>query len=492
MNPFITFTPRNNIQCCIRLAQDFDKNPVVTVQPQPRRRVDRARFKIPTKWDGQKWQQGGEACASRQMWQIRQKGIRESCFQEKTWRFLFGKNYRNTWHYEVSWSGHTFIRRDSCFAWWDSKTFAYRQRLATPQPAWLELQVLELSGSNGQSWKRLQMFCRENLQKSTQNWRPLLAFTPFAGYKRRCERPNYVTFVRSAYAFGLRMAPDQAVHLTRTKDTSLVAQTKRIEHLYQKHRIALAFSEYLHAETLKFPTEVVEADSARFGSGYECGKRIHSGRMLVLKGRQSKQWSSQPLPVKVSKGKRGMGPETVQEVSGPIQKQTPASALLGVDGGKAWKKAAEGRIVLRGVSHQTKIFTPASKVSKQKLPAKTKKFLEKQSNGKRKGARMYQRHFRVAGGDNCAEGIFGHLANIMRKTNSRGRHAKPQMRTLQAQSSAALLRRPGFLNVLLAHAKYKEALLTGRLGVSPNQAYNFHQCWWLHPKEDKEASEWQL
>ena len=185
-----------------------------------------------------------------------------------------------------------------------------------------------------------------------------------------------MTFVRSAYAFGLRMAPDQAVHLTRTKDTSLVAQTKRIEHLYQKHRIALAFSEYLHAETLKFPTEVVEADSARFGSGYECGKRIHSGRMLVLKGRQSKQWSSQPLPVKVSKGKRGMGPETVQEVSGPIQKQTPASALLGVDGGKAWKKAAEGRIVLRGVSHQTKIFTPASKVSKQKLPAKTKKFLE--------------------------------------------------------------------------------------------------------------------
>lgn len=70
-----------------------------------------------------------------------------------------------------------------------------------------------------------------------------------------------MTFVRSAYAFGLRMAPDQAVHMTRTKDTSLVAQTKRIEHLYQKHRIALAFSEYLHAETLKFPTEVVEARS---------------------------------------------------------------------------------------------------------------------------------------------------------------------------------------------------------------------------------------
>ena len=318
---------------------------------------------------------------------------------------------------------------------------------------------------------------------------PLLAFTPFAGYKHRCERPNYVTFVRSAYAFGLRMAPDQAVHMTRTKDTSLVAQTKRIEHLYQKHRIALAFSEYLHAETLKFPTEVVKADSPRFGRGYECGKRIHSGRMLVLKGRQSKQWSSQPLPVKVSKGKRGMGPETVEEVSGPIQKQTPASALLGVDGARAWKGAAAGRIVLGGVNHQTKVFTPASKVSKQKLPAKTKKFLDKQSNGKRKGARMYQRHFRLAGGDNCAEGIFGHLANIMRKTNSRGRHAKPQMRTLQAQSSAALLRRPGFLNVLLAHAKYKEALLTGRLGVSPNQAYNFHQCWWLHPKEDKEASE---
>ena len=75
-----------------------------------------------------------------------------------------------------------------------------------------------------------------------------------------------MTFVRSAYAFGLRMAPDQAVHMTRTMDTSVVAQTKRIEHLYLKHRIALAFSEYLHAENLKFGTEVVELTQPDLGA----------------------------------------------------------------------------------------------------------------------------------------------------------------------------------------------------------------------------------
>ena len=165
-----------------------------------------------------------------------------------------------------------------------------------------------------------------------------------------------------------------------------------------------------------------------------------------------------------------MGPETVEEVATPFRKQTPASALLGVDGAKAWKRAAAGRILLGGVNHQTNVFTPASKVSKQKFPAKTKKFLDEQSHGQRKGAKKYQKHYCVAGGDNAAEGIFGHISNVMRKTNSRGRRAKPPMRTLQAQSSAALLRRPGFLNVLRAHAQYKEALLTGRLGVSANHA----------------------
>ena len=38
-----------------------------------------------------------------------------------------------------------------------------------------------------------------------------------------------------------------------------------------------------------------------------------TGRTLVLEGRQSKQWTCQPLPPKISYGKRGMGPETISE-----------------------------------------------------------------------------------------------------------------------------------------------------------------------------------
>ena len=98
------------------------------------------------------------------------------------------------------------------------------------------------------------------------------------------------------------------------------------------------------------------------------GQRVHSGRTLVLKGRQSKKRSSQPLHVKSSTGKRGMGPETAEEVSPAIQKQVPKSALLPVDGARAWKRAADGRQILTGVNHQKKIFTPASKVEKKIAP----------------------------------------------------------------------------------------------------------------------------
>ena len=87
------------------------------------------------------------------------------------------------------------------------------------------------------------------------------------------------------------------------------------------------------------------------------GQRVHSGRTLVLKGRQSKTWSLQPLPVKISTGKRGMGPETAEEVPPAMQKQVPKSALLAVDGARAWKRAADGRLILTGVNHQKKMFT---------------------------------------------------------------------------------------------------------------------------------------
>ena len=316
---------------------------------------------------------------------------------------------------------------------------------------------------------------------------PDFVWTPFAGYKRTNFSIDYKAFLRSAYTLGLRIANDQAIHLTREPDTTTGAQRGRVEQWVVAHRIALAFTEFKNSQELRFKTEVVECDSARFGSSKKkSGQRVHSGRTLVLKGRQSKKWSSQPLPVKISTGKRGMGPETAEEVSPHIQKQVPKSALLAVDGARAWKRAADGRQILTGVNHQKKIFTPASKVDKKDLKPASVRFLQGRSKGPKKVAAAYKQHYRVAGGDNAAEGVFGHISNMLRKTNSKGRNAKAKMRTLLAQSSAALLRRPGFLSVLQAHKEYREALLTGALQVSPNQAYNLKHAKWLHADDGAE------
>ena len=150
------------------------------------------------------------------------------------------------------------------------------------------------------------------------------------------------------------------------------------------------------------------------------------------------------------------------------------------------KRAADGRLILTGVNHQKKIFTPASKIAKKDLKPASARFLKSKAKGTKKVAAEYKKHFRLAGGDNAAEGVFGHISNMLRKTNSKGRNAKAKMRTLLAQSSAALLRRPGFLSVLQAHKEYREALLTGALQVSPSNAYKLEHAKWLHADGAKE------
>lgn len=144
--------------------------------------------------------------------------------------------------------------------------------------------------------------CQAVMVQQTKGWRgpagrqrkvrarvedPALVWTPSARYKNSAARgwkPCYRTFLRSAYTLGLRIAADQAAHLTRPAGTTLKAQEKRLGHYNRWHRIALAYAEFKHAQTHRFPTEVVEADSSTFSSSKAPGGgRRHSGRTLILK-----------------------------------------------------------------------------------------------------------------------------------------------------------------------------------------------------------------
>ena len=67
------------------------------------------------------------------------------------------------------------------------------------------------------------------------------------------------------------------------------------------------------------------------------------------------------------------------------------------------------------------------------------------------------------------------------QTGVLGKDSKSSTKTLQAHSSAALLRAAGLDRVLDAHRRYRLRLMTGDLGVSSSQAYKLNNLNWLAP-----------
>ena len=121
-------------------------------------------------------------------------------------------------------------------------------------------------------------------------------------------------FLRSAYLLGIKCGQDQSMHLMRGANQTKTAVKNKLENFRRLHRVALAFSEVQHASRLTFDKQVVEPDSARLHKRHdEQGHKVHSGRTLVVKARESKQWLATPLPPKVSRGKCGHPPESTEE-----------------------------------------------------------------------------------------------------------------------------------------------------------------------------------
>lgn len=75
----------------------------------------------------------------------------------------------------------------------------------------------------------------------------------------------------------------------------------------------------------------------------------------------NKKWSSQAL---ANAAKRTRDSRGGTSPTHPL-KQVPKSVLLAVDGAQAWKRAADGCLILTGGNHEKKVFTPASKVAKR-------------------------------------------------------------------------------------------------------------------------------
>ena len=207
----------------------------------------------------------------------------------------------------------------------------------------------------------------------------------------------------------------------------------------------------------------------------------------LLKGRYLKSWVVKALlPAVSKKGGRGMGPESIPEVTPFIQAKMGKGTILAPDGAAAFASAASAssKPILGGVKHGQKIWTPVARLMKKDLDKETVSMLRKHTLGKNPRVMEYKAHFVICAGDQGAESAFAHIKNTMRRVGNIGRlnTKKPMLKNIEMLAAAALLRKPGFDTVMDALAQYREAGLSGALRLSSKDAYNVSKLWWVHGK----------
>ena len=314
-----------------------------------------------------------------------------------------------------------------------------------------------------------------------------MAFTPRASYLSAGQDIDYQMCLRTAYALGCKLSNDQACHFVRRANESVRTVENKVNALYRCFKVALAYLETVKANTTVFENDVVEPDSCRTGStrkGSTAATKGNHGRTLVVKGRFKKEWVVKSLCSKDSKTGPGCGgPVSLPEVEEPIAKLFGLGTVVAPDGSKALHSAAKkaGKPSLKGVSHFTKVFTPVSKLLKSKLSKDVVKMLRSKCKGKKTPVKETALYFVLAGGDNAAESLTGHVKNTMRRLGNVGRfnNTRGEIKNVQTMAAAALLRQAGFQTVRAALRQYRIACSTGVVAVPPNGAFKLEcvQTW---------------
>ena len=89
-----------------------------------------------------------------------------------------------------------------------------------------------------------------------------------------------------------------------------------------------------------------------------------------------------------------------------LKKTLGKGTVVAPDGSRAFHGAAAAadRPVLKGVNHMMKVFTPASKLLKSKLDAKTTRMLRARAKGKQPCVKETACFFILSAGDNSVDG----------------------------------------------------------------------------------------
>ena len=212
----------------------------------------------------------------------------------------------------------------------------------------------ELTEKNG--WRCNKWGCKKRGQITNVH----LAYSPlFNQHAGGADVVDYRLALRAAFCLGNKVPNDSAAHFCRTPDETWKACKHKLDALYTKYKVCLAWSNYVESDKQVFQKDLVEVDSGRLG----VRKRKHDdtntdqkvtncGRSLVLVGCFAKKWLLKGLPNRGASSGR-CGPETVEEVQGTIVAKLKKQTVLCGDGAKAWAAAARAakRPMLKGVQH---------------------------------------------------------------------------------------------------------------------------------------------
>eukprot|EP00439_Symbiodinium_sp_Y106_P023837 s4106_g2.t3 len=159
---------------------------------------------------------------------------------------------------------------------------------------------------------------------------------------------------RSAYSLGNKLSNDQCAWMCKSSKDNMHTALSKVQILYRKHKLALAWTEVAHKISTKFRCQIVEADTARTSCRKQDGVTTHLGRTMVVKARGSKEWTVSALKSTTTHGRRGCPPEKAAEVQ--------STCVLAVDGAPAWGKAAEslGLGTLKGYTSNPSSTPPGS------------------------------------------------------------------------------------------------------------------------------------
>ena len=190
--------------------------------------------------------------------------------------------------------------------------------------------------------------------------------------------------------------------------------------------------------------------------------------MFLIRSRSTGRKVWVPLPNRQTAKGAASAPEQTHEVLQPMLGNIDESCFLGADSGPALQAGARAvGAIASAVVHSQDVFTPLLTLPKANLKphhlATMRRFASKK--WRRQTVKETRTGFKLLGGDNSAEGVFGQAKQQLRRVNALGRKSAVQV-SKSFLASQWLLHRPGLLNLLRAFRAYR-AYHLDELAVDP-------------------------